>query len=77
MQLVDHWTYCMMWQKIASETSEEEDDRMKEVVNDWRGLGSAMKDELGHVAVSEADIHREGRHRAWRIETRERCKGEV
>ena len=76
MQLVDHWTYCMMWRKIASETEEEEDDRMKEVVNDWRGLGSAMKDKLGHMVVSEADIHREGRHQAWRIETRERCKGE-
>ena len=24
-----------LWQKIASETLEEEDDRMKEVLNDW------------------------------------------
>ena len=35
-----------------------------------------MKDELGHVVVSEADIHREGRHQAQRMEMREQCKGE-
>ena len=36
-----------------------------------------MKDKLGHVVVSEADDHGEGRHQAWEMETRERRKEEA
>ena len=46
------------------------------MVNDRQGLGSVMKDKLGHAVVSEANIHGEGTHQAWRMATRERCKGE-
>ena len=36
----DWWAVgCMMWRKIASETSEEGDDMVKEVVNDRQGAG--------------------------------------
>ena len=66
-----------MWQKIASETLEEEDDRMKEVLNDWRELGDVMKDELSHVVVSEGDDHGEGRHQAWEMEMSEQHKEEA
>ena len=66
-----------LWQKIASEMSEEEDDRMKEVLNDQQELGNAMKDKLGHVVVSEANDHGEGRHQAWEMETRKQRKEEA
>ena len=36
-----------------------------------------MKDELGHMVVSEGDDHGEGRHQAWEMETREQCKEEA
>ena len=67
----------MMWQKIASETLNEGDNMMEEVVNNWQGAGDAMNDEPGHVLVSGADVHGEGRHQARRMKTRSSAKRKI